>query len=286
VASEASPISIVYRPMNERDLPAAHALSLAVRWPYRLEDWQFLLRLGTGFVAQENGAVIGTALCWKQGGRHGTLGAIIVSPQHQGKGIGRQLMNRVLDELGERCTLLNATPAGQALYESLGFEAIATIHQHQGTMLAAPPVELAHGESIRPVTADDIARLVALGSRATGMLRDQVLQQLAGVAQGAVLERNGELVGFSMMRRFGLGHAIGPVVAPDVERAGALVAYWAEAYVGAFVRLDVCASSGLGERLTAMGLVQVDTVVTMARQGAPARGDGLKQFVLLNQSLF
>jgi ribosomal protein S18 acetylase RimI-like enzyme len=218
--------AITCRRMNESDLPAAHALSQGVRWPYRFEDWQFLLRLGNGFVAEESDAVIGTGLCWKQGDRHGSLGAIIVSPEHQGHGIGRKLMNLVLEELGERCTLLNATPAGRPLYESLGFKPIGTIHQHQGTMRAAPPVVLARGESIRPVTANDIARLVVLANRATGMRRDEVLEQLACVAQGAALERNGELVGFSMVRRFGLGHAIGPVVAPDSERAAALVRYW------------------------------------------------------------
>jgi GNAT superfamily N-acetyltransferase len=283
---QAQATAIVYRRMDERDLPAAHALSQALRWPYRLEDWQFLLRLGTGFAAETDGAVIGTGLCWKQGPRHGTLGAVIVSPRHQGRGIGRQLMKRVLQELGERCTLLNATVAGQPLYQGLGFTPIGTIHQHQGTMLATPPVALADGERIRPVTADDTAQLIALSNRATGMARDEVLQQLAGMAQGAALERGGELIGFSMLRRFGLGQAIGPVVAPDSERTAALVTHWSSACAGAFVRVDVTGTSGLGERLTAMGLKQVDSVVTMARHGVPATDGGLQQLVVLNQSLF
>jgi ribosomal protein S18 acetylase RimI-like enzyme len=282
----ATATAIVYRRMDERDLPVAHALSQALRWPYRLEDWQFLLQLGTGFVAETDGAVIGTGLCWKQGKRHGTLGAVIVSPHHQGQGIGRQLMKRVLQELGERCTLLNATAAGQPLYQGLGFTPIGTIHQHQGTLLAAPPVALVEGERIRPVTADDTAQLIALSNRATGMARDEVLQQLAGMAPGAALERRGELIGFSMLRRFGLGLAIGPVVAPDIERAAALVTHWTAACAGAFVRVDVTGTSGLGERLTAMGLKQVDSVVTMARHGVPATDGGLQQVVVLNQSLF
>ena len=279
-------MAVIFRRMNESDLPAAHRLSQGLCWPYRLEDWQFLLRLGTGFVAEEEGAVIGTGLCWKQGDRVGTLGAIIVLPEHQGKGIGRRLMDLVLEELGDRCTLLNATVAGQPLYQSLGFTPIGTIHQHQGTLLAAPPVVLAPGESIRPVVAEDSAKLIRLANRATGMVRDDVLEQLIAVAQGAALERDGELVGFSMMRRFGLGLAIGPVVAPDSESGAALVTFWSAAYAGAFVRVDVTGTSGLGERLTAIGLVQVDSVVTMARNGVPAPDEGLKQPVVLNQSLF
>jgi GNAT superfamily N-acetyltransferase len=279
-------MTIAYRPMSEQDLPAAHALSQAVRWPYRLEDWQFLLRLGHGFVAEERGAVIATGLCWKQGDRHGSLGAIIVSPQHQGQGIGRRLMDLVLQELGERCMLLNATAAGQPLYASLGFEPAGTIHQHQGTMRAVAPAPLAGGETMRPITADDIAALVSLANRATGMRRNAVLEQLAGIAQGAVLERHGERIGFSMVRRFGLGHAIGPVVAPDSQRAAALVSRWSEPYAGSFVRVDVTGTSGLADGLTAMGLAQVNTVVTMARNGVPAQDERVAQFAILNQSLF
>jgi GNAT superfamily N-acetyltransferase len=277
---------LTYRRMDERDLPSAHALSQALRWPYRLEDWQFLLRLGTGFVAEEGGMVIGTALCWKQGERHGTLGAVIVASQHQGKGIGRQLMKRLMAELGDRCILLNATVAGQPLYQRLGFKPIGTIHQHQGTLLATPSAPLRDGDSIRPITADDTPRLIALSNRATGMARDDVLQQLAGIAHGAALERKGELIGFSLVRRFGLGHAIGPVVAPDSECAQALVTCWAAAYAGAFVRLDVTGTSGLGDSLAAMGLKQVDSVETMACNGVPAHSDGPQQFAALNQSLF
>ena len=146
-------------------------------------------------------------------------------------------------------------------------------------MLAAPPVVLADGENIRAVTGDDRSRLVGLANAATGLLRDKLLEQLAGIAQGAALERNGELVGFSMIRRFGLGHAIGPVIAPDSDRAAALIMCWNEAYAGSFVRLDITGTSGLGDRLAAIGLVQVDTVVTMARNGVPAPDEGLEQFV-------
>ena len=277
--------AIAYRPMTEQDLPAAHALSQAVRWPHRLEDWQFVQRLGSGFVAEADGVPVGTALCWLQGARHGSLGMIIVSEAHQGKGIGRKLMHLVLDALGERCTLLQATAAGQPLYESLGFQATGTLYQHQGTLAAVAPVALAAGEIVRPARAGDLSGMIALAKRATGMARDELLTQLAGVAEAAVLERGGELAGFSVMRRFGRGHAIGPLVAPDGERAKALVAYWAGAYGGAFVRVDVTAASGLSDWLAQVGLVQVDSAVTMARNGVPVQDPHMHQFAIASQAL-
>jgi GNAT superfamily N-acetyltransferase len=274
--------AITFRPMRKDDLPAAHALSQAVRWPHRPEDWEFALRLGTGFVAEEDGAVAGTALCWHQGPHHGSLGLIIVSPAHQGKGIGRRLMHLVLDQLGDRCTVLNATAAGQPLYESLGFRAIGTLHQHQGLLAAATAPA---GLRPRPATAADIPAIVALANRGTGMVRDELLKHLIGVAEGAVLEQDGEVTGFSLIRPFGRGHVIGPVVAADAACAQALIATWSDAYAGTFVRVDVTGSSGLGEWLAQAGLTQVDTAVTMGRQGEPPQDATVRQFAIVSQAL-
>src|SRR5439155_19575123 len=178
MTSQTTDTAITYRRMTESDLPAAHAQSQAVRWPHRLEDWQFVHRLGTGFVAEEGGAMISTGLCWKQGDSHASLGMIIVSPEHQGKGIDLELMNLVLEELGSRCMLLIATPAGQPLYERLGFVATGTIHQHQGMMAPSAPVAHAAGENIRLAEPGDIVKIIVLANRATGMSRDAVLKQL------------------------------------------------------------------------------------------------------------
>jgi GNAT superfamily N-acetyltransferase len=276
---------IAYRRMTEEDLPAAYGLSLAVRWPHRLEDWQFVHRLGIGFVAEENGALIGTALCWKYGKEHASLGMIIVSPEHQGQGIGRELMTRLLDELGNRCTRLIATPAGQPLYERLGFVPTGTIHQHQGAMLAVEPVALAAGELLRPIKAADMPALAALASRALGMPRDGVLASLQDIAEGVLLERDGEAIGFSLMRRFGRGYAIGPVVASGNQHAKALISHWAAAYADSFVRIDITGKSGLSQWVTELGLVQVDTGVSMARGVLPPEDGTISQFAIVNQAL-
>ena len=152
-------------------------------------------------------------------------------------------------------------------------------------MAAVAPVALSAGESMRLAEPGDITKIIELANRATGMARDAVLKQLLSMAEGAVLERNGELAGFSIMRRFGRGHAIGPVVAPDSERAKALIAHWSDAYAGSFVRVDVTATSGLGAWLAEAGLVQVDTAVAMARNGVPAQDETIEQFAILNQAL-
>ena len=276
---------IEYRPMVAADLPAAHALSQAVRWPHRLEDWQFVHRLGTGFVAESEGKVVGAALCWAYGSDHGSLGMVIVSPDAQGKGIGRELMTRLLEELGERSILLNATLAGQPLYERLGFVAAGQVHQHQGTVfepgLVVPPA----GERIRPIGASDGPKLARLASRALGMPRATVLDAVAKAGDGVVIDSGGEPVGFAFCRRFGRGYAIGPVVAPDVERAKALIGHWIGVRAGAFVRIDVHESSGLSPWLADMGLSRFDSVISMVRGEPPHTDAAVRQFAIVSQAL-
>jgi predicted N-acetyltransferase YhbS len=283
--TETNRTAVTYRRMHDGDIGAAHALSQAVRWPHRTEDWQFVLRVGTGFVAEQDGAVIGTGLCWKQGDAHASLGMIIVSPAHQGKGIGRELMQRVLDELGDRCILLNATAAGQPLYERMGFAAIGTLFQHQGTLAAIPPVAPAGGARVRPAAPGDLPALVALADRAAGMGRAALVRELAGMGEVAVLERAGVPLGFSIIRQFGRGRVIGPLAAPGADGARALIAHWSAAYAGTFVRIDVDGAGGLGPWLEQAGLAQVDTAVIMARNGAPRRDAGVTQFAIINQAL-
>jgi hypothetical protein len=117
------------------------------------------------------------------------------------------------------------------------------------------------------------------------MPRATVLSALQNVAEGVVIDRYDEVIGFALLRRFGHGYAIGPVIAPDVERAKALIAHWTGTYGGAFLRIDVSTQSGLSAWLTELGLVQVDSVLAMARGEPPLCDPGMKVFGLISQAL-
>jgi hypothetical protein len=109
--------------------------------------------------------------------------------------------------------------------------------------------------------------------------------QLLNVAEGVLIEKNGEAVGFATIRRFGRGHVIGPVVAPDAERAKALIAHWAQAYAGSFVRVDVTGESGLSAWVESLGLALIEPGVSMARGQAPASDGTVKQYAVVNQAI-
>ena len=261
-----------YRSFTASDVPMAHALSAALGWPYRPEDWQFSADTSKGFVAEEEGVAIGTAMCWTFGDDRASLGHVIVSPAHQGRGIGRTLTETVLKELGPRVTFLHATPAGQPLYEKLGFNVCGSLHQCQGNVSHALPIALHDDERLRAGTPADFPDLIALASRASGLQRDGIMSRLLRMGESVVLECDGEIVGFSVLRRFGRGYVVGPVIAlrsRDDARAKALIGYWLNRRDGEFIRIDIPAGNTLLDWLSHQGLQRVDTCSKMVRN-APA----------------
>lgn len=265
---------LVLRRLLSSDVSAAHQLSKMVGWPHREEDWRFAHRFGIGFVAEDQGKVIGTALCWKFGIDKATLGMVIVSPEAQGRGIGRQLMTRVLDELEGRVTVLYATQAGQPLYEKLGFQACGTLAQHHGVIADVAPVVPPVGEVLEYATARDVDRIVALASLASELDRGVLLPALIETSDVVVLrDRHSSIKGFAMVRDFGRGKIIGPVVADGSQnglRAKSLIAHGLSRHPGEFVRIDVPGGAGLDDWLVASGLSVASRVIKMVRN---VRGD-------------
>lgn len=280
------------RAMGAADIGACHRLSQQVQWPHRLQDWQLLHELGHGVVidmhhGHQAPVVVGTALHFHFGRDHASFGMIIVQPELQGHGLGRRLMQQLLDRTEGRVRLLNATEAGQPLYEKLGFVALGTTHQHQGAHLPPLTVPLPEAAGLRPLASTDLARIVALDAVASGMDRSHVLRSLVEAAEGVAIERAGQMTGFALIRPFGHGRLIGPVVAPDIAHAKALIAHWVSAHAGDFIRIDVFAASALSGWLDEIGLKQVDSIVPMrlGAAGDPGRAGAAQLFSVMAQAL-
>jgi predicted N-acetyltransferase YhbS len=276
---------VSYRNFARGDIAAAHELSLEVGWPHRVEDWEFVQRLGAGYVAYDQDRVVGTLLFWRHDRRSASLGMVIVSPGHQGQGIGKRLMSLALEDLGGRSVFLTATAAGQPMYERFGFRPIDTVQQHQGMAGHVPVVPLARGERLRPVGRSDASRLISLATRAAGVSRTRVVSRLLESSEGIVLDRGGEAIGFALFRRFGRGYAIGPTIAPDARRARALIGHWAALNPNRFLRVDVQASAELGDWIEGLGLKQVGGGVAMVKGAEPVKDARVGAFSLINQAI-
>lgn len=276
---------VTLRPMVESDLGAAHAMTIELRWPHRMADWEQALRHGEGFVAEREGQVIGTALRWRWSPRHATIGLVTVAPACQGRRIGHRLMSALLEGLEQHTVLLHATADGRGLYERLGFVRTGELRQHQGIAQPSPPIALESGWRLRPASQSDLALLTRLDTQARGMPRDALIAELFEQAEATiVLDHDGAARGFAMLRRFGRGQAIGPVVAPDTLGAKALIAHLSSLNAGRFTRIDVDFDTGLAEWLESLGLLRVDAPTTMVR-GASPTADALRLHAIVTQAL-
>lgn len=275
---------IVLRDMKLADLETAIELSQEMSWPHRREDWQFLYGLGEGIVATIDDRIIGSIMAWRFGSDYARLGMLIVANRARGHGTARMLMEAALERLEGRNVMLSATQDGMPLLSSLGFIPCGMVHQHQGAAPTMPLAELRAGERVRPLGQTDL-ELPGLYSLASGMDRSVLFEALACDASTIVLSRDHEPAGFAMLRRFGRGGLIGPIVAPDLDGAKVLATHWLGARAGRFCRMDVVEGLGMSRWLEDMGLPKVNTVTTMVRGTAPAVLEGPRVFGLATQAL-
>lgn len=274
------------RPMTEGDVGQMHQLSIGVGWPHRPEDWRLVMSVGEGFVACDTiGRALGSAMWWPFGERFATVGMVITSPRLQAQGAGRELMERIFEQSGDRDLRLSATKAGYRLYRSLGFEPIGRIFQHQGRNVALPaPVPATPG--LRTAVAADLDALASLDASAYGADRSRVIAALLAYSVGTVVERDGQIVGFALCRPFGRGHVVGPIVAEDDDMAVALVAPHVQAHQGSFLRADTAQEQGrFGAFLESCGMTIFDSVTPMIRGRHHAPSGAARTFGLATQAL-
>ena len=229
--------AVTVRAMRASDIAVAREMSRDLKWPHRTSDWTFLLQQGSGVVAEQDGEIVGTTMTWSYGTEAASVGMVIVAPDCQGHGIGRTLMEAALEPLRGRTVMLNATDEGLPLYRKLGFERVGTVLQHQGTLASVPPAELRPNERVRPMGSRDPASIADLDLAASSLDRRRLLDGLLKNARGVVLDQDNRAAGFSLLRRFGRGFAVGPTVAPDAAGARLLIAHWLGVKAGSFCRI-------------------------------------------------
>jgi GNAT superfamily N-acetyltransferase len=257
--------------MHASDLVALNRLVQQVSWPHRPQDCAQMFELGAGIAAIDaTGVMAGIGMRWSFGRDAGTIGMILVAPEKQGRGVGRSLMTALIAGSGSRALMLNATSEGLRLYEKLGFVATGLVRQHQarpGGRLALPPAPTV---ALRRAVPTDRAALCAIDAAAFGADRSVLVERLLASGKAWVVDRTIRPTGFAILRAFGRGMIIGPVVAPSEDEAIALVAVAAKAAPHGILRVDVPTyAERLESWLTAAGLPAIDTVTTMLRGNWP-----------------
>ncbi len=247
---------IALRPMGEQDVPAGMRLKSAAGWNQTEADWGRFLSLSPGGcqVAVHNGAVVGTAAVLPFGERLAWLSMILVAPEMRGHGVGTLLVRSALAGASAfPLVKLDATPAGQPMYESLGFTV-----EYQLARLFTRSAHRAPDASrpARRITSRDLTVIRRYDAAAFGADRGPLLASLLGDYPELALQlrRDGRVVGYCMGRHGSEYTQVGPVVAESQQDAQGLVHAALRVLAGRAVIIDVPARhQGFAEHLYGLG---------------------------------
>jgi GNAT superfamily N-acetyltransferase len=161
-----------------------------------------------GVVAEVDGAIAGSNFLREYNAIAG-IGPISVDPAHQNAGIGRALMEAVLERSASRpfpgVRLVQAAHNRHslALYLRLGFQVREPLACVNG-----PPIRASiSGYAVRQAMPDDIAACDALCFRVHGHTRSGELARTVGQETASVVERAGRITGYLTAAAFN-GHGV------------------------------------------------------------------------------
>ena len=272
------------------DAHALQALTHSVSWPHTLADWQDFLALGPVIGHRDAKGVPHTcAGLYQYGSVLSSIGVVVVRPDCRGRGLGRVVTQRCIDASTAEILSLVATPFGLPVYERMGFQTISTVHRMMGELnVAALPVRTPHAAAT-PITSTELPAIIALEAKTYGASRDALLRRLHRRTLAAQM-LCGSSAHDSAPRAFGfalqkIDHVhIGPVIAPDVDSAAAVIAALASA-VKSRVRIDVPHHQHeLRDLLLAAGLSEKSADPVMTMHGVPLPGDRTTSFGIAFQA--
>ena len=262
---------IEIRLLFESDIPALMQLKEFASWNQTESDWRCLLRLEPRgcFGGLLDGSLVGTTTTTTYGRELAWIGMVLVNPEYRRRGIATQLIKTALDYLsGKVMTVkLDATPEGQPVYESLGFEVESLIERWAGIALATPVRGSNKIETAAQLDIETRHELLALDRRAFCADRSTLIEILinnACVAPVLAREADGRLSGYALARRGSQVDYIGPVVTTDAEQAAPLLDRVLDQLSGRQICVDVNSDFEQGARVLAdHGLVKQRDLIRM-----------------------
>jgi GNAT superfamily N-acetyltransferase len=273
------------QPLTSADLPGCLALAQDRDWLPEERKWRLLFDIAVVYgVRDPAGKLAGVTALTRYGTEFAVIGMMLVATRYGGRGLGRALMARALDDAGNATVFLHATPAGRPLYEKLGFVPVGVTQTHLGCFRPADRVPSRGGS--RLAGPGDLMGIRRLDARANGTDRALLVRRLPGfTGQLRVVERLGAVTGYAGAYDSLRYVSIGPVVADAADDAKTLIADAAATAPGP-VRIDLDdRHPRLLEWAAEHGLAPGVSSTAMVLGGRPLPGDRARCFAPLMRAL-
>ncbi|MDE2230043.1 MAG: GNAT family N-acetyltransferase [Alphaproteobacteria bacterium] len=267
------------------------ALSREAGWNQVAADWRIFLELGSAVgLMRGDGSLIATAATLPYDRRFAWISMVLVAAAERRQGLARWLLRHCIDELLARnlVPVLDATPAGRAVYVDLGFRDSWTMRRLVGRTIRMPneAIECA-AATLRALEARDWPQVIAYDTAIFGADRGALLRRLANRLPAAALvaEHRSRLVGFLLGRDGRSMSQLGPLAAEDDRIAIALLAQ-AIAAVPAPLAIDLPdRHAALGDRLAMLGFCVERPLTRMVYGRSIAFDDGARLFAVAGPEL-
>lgn len=207
---------IEIRPMAVADLPLGLKLSRQAGWNQVESDWRRFLDMQPQgcFVAQLDGTPVATTVTCTFG-PVAWIAMVLVEVTARRKGVATSLLKHALDFLDSQCVRtvrLDATAAGQPVYERLGFLPEYSLTRYEGI---AAQVDTEPHVEVAPASL--FGEIIAFDRQTTGTPREKMLLRLFEESPHAVrvLRRGERLEGFVAARYGANATQIGPCIATN-----------------------------------------------------------------------
>ena len=195
-----------------------------------------------GFYGLFNGdeLVAGGAII-SYGGAFGFMGLYIVRPDYRGHGIGRRLWylrrDTLLSRLGKEASIgMDGVVDMQPFYKKGGFEIAFRDERYQRA-----GEHFNYSPSVIKLQPSDIPRVQAYDQICFGFARPSFLDAWLSMPDSYVFlyKEEGQMMGYAVLRKTGVGAKIGPLFADDIHVAEELYKACLAAGEGAPVFLDI-----------------------------------------------
>jgi GNAT superfamily N-acetyltransferase len=213
--------------MRPGDIVYAMKLSNAEGWNQTEKDWELLLENPENvcLLAESNKKIIGTTTAMNYANQIAWIGMVLVNKEWRGQGVSKLLLTNILKKLESFATIkLDATPAGQRVYEKFDFKdeylitrlvtgAMKNLSLDDDMMLA---------NSIR---SKDIEEIIALDEHIFGANRKPLIESLIKryPHKAWLLKRNDSIAGFALGREGNKYHHVGPVFGSAIKDVKMLI---------------------------------------------------------------
>jgi GNAT superfamily N-acetyltransferase len=272
--------------LTVQDIGQAIRLSNAERWNQTEKDWKLLVGNPENIClsASDGEKVIGTATAINYDNDVAWIGMMLVDREYRGRGVSKLLLSGLFEQLKScRSLKLDATPAGQPVYQKFGFKDEYLIHR-----MTAPPVSLKalpfdDGHSMEQVQPNNIPEVIEYDKQVFGANRRQLIEFLIENDQenAWVIRQNGKISGLALVRKGTRFYQIGPVFASGTEDAKKLIAKSLEGLVGQPLVIDILNDKKeLMDWLIILGFSQQRPFVRMYQNENPFPGMPENQFLI------